>query len=250
MTIIVFHRNQPKKAYDESKNGNAPVESSDRIEIESNKRARESKQGLSEFKYALLDKGKSLILTVEAKGNGQQDVKGTVAVRLNEWTQQDIYYRPNTQKIEVIDGLAINPVSLSQTNFIGRIITTDTETLVYLRGRIPNISGFKNIVVADDQTSATAFAKYSSKVKHFMEETDRRRHALSKVDVFKQLNYLETQVDVLTKVILAANIIKDPAVKAVMQEALKYSPCLGTAPETLKKRVQYKKEIQALKNYC
>ena len=262
MTLVVFHRQyRAKRFIKENSTANAESRSASDIEnsyvekLESNNKGEiRNTKGLTGFSYSLKSNRQNLILLFEALEDGSHAVKGSASVPVSPWTQYNVFYQPNTQKLEVVDLTSINSVVLgvgnNQDNFIARVLTTDTETLIYLRGRIKNIPGFKNILVKDGQNSAQAFSFYSSKARHFLEDNIRRRNSLGKVDVYKYLCLLETQVDVLTKIILDKNLVQDSALKSILNETIGCSACMKSSAKTLQKRIQYKKQVQFCQEYC
>ena len=198
MSLIIFHRSHTKRgnsanlANKTDAPSKAPKISSPTPpagfeviapplpEASSNQQTKpERPDGLSEFKYQVKEVEKSVRVTLEAKYLGLIPVKETFRIPQQPWSMFNVFYQPSTGKIEVVNSTAFNPtrshVENSAQNFIAKMVVTDTETLLYLRGRIPNIQGFKNIIVNDEQDSAAAFRHYSSKVKRFIEDINERR---------------------------------------------------------------------------
>lgn len=261
MTLVIFHRQfRAKRQIKENTASNTENVSESNIEISyvedgsKNKDENRNVKGLTEFSYNVKANKQNLILSFGALEDGRYAVKDRVSVPVFSWSQFNVFYQPNTKKLEVVDLTSINSVVLgvgnNRDNFIARILTTDTETLIYLRGRIKDIPGFKNILVKDDQNSAQAFSYYSSKAKHFLEDNIRRRNSLGKVDVYKYLCLLETQIDVLTKIILDRNLVQDSTIKSILNEAIGCSACMQSSAKTLQKRLQYKKQVQFCQEYC
>ena len=262
MALVVFHRQYRQKrivreevieGVDVQEKSDIKTESIHHNNIQIKNKNPEARK-FSEFSYSLNEKGKSLVLSFEALEGNSRKINGVTLVPVTPWTQYNVFYQPNTRKLEVVDLTSINSVVLgvgnNQDNFIARVLTTDTETLIYLRGRIKNVPGFKNILVIDEENSAQAFAYYSSKAKHFLEDNIRRRNSLGKVDVYKYLCLLETQVDILTKIVLEKDLVQDDNLKSILNEAVGCSACVKSAHKTLKKRLQYKKQVQFCQEYC
>lgn len=253
MKIIVFHRKQiiprPRENNQEGQqqNGTRPQP----VENPYAREPRQTRSGFSQFKYGIREKTGAMILDFEGLENGKIPVKGTVSIPIKSWTEYDIYFRPYSRTLSIIDREILNPVAINvgqnPENYIGRVLSTDTETLVYLRGRCPNVKGYKNILVEDNQMSTMAFNRYSSKAKHYVEEVERRLQALSQIDTFKHIGYLEAQVDILTKIILDSKLAKDKGLKSLLENALSLSPLSGKSNADISKSIQYKKVVQSLK---
>lgn len=274
MQVIVFHRNHTvRKALQptpmastvkvETKEAQTKDSSLLRALLPSDKTSQGEKQkvsagssqpGLSRFKYELSQGKDKLILKVEAVYSGQIPVKGSCSLDLEEWSVFRIYFRPTTGKVEVVSSTALNPVSSqsenNSDNYIGRLIVTDSEALLYLRGRIPNISGFKNIVLKDDEDSAVAVRRYSPKVSRFLDELNDRQRKLGELDIFKQIAYLETQVDVLTKIILDNDLVKDKLLAKILRETQHIGLCDSVNPEKIRTRLAYKRKARVADQVC
>ena len=88
-------------------------------------------------------------------------------------------------------------------NYLGRVVTTDTEALLYLRGRFGRVEGFRNVIFDDKETSGTAFVRHSPKVARLLIDLEDRKVRLGRVDLYRQIACLEAQVDLLTELVLA-----------------------------------------------
>ena len=255
MKIIVFHRAfMQKKILSKNNTGDnefSAEETAQRAEGQNEQKfVQTHPKGLSNFKYTIKNREKSFILSFSAKYEDTTDVKDNVVVSTAKWTQFGLFYNFTTGKVDVNDLSVIGTALLNQDNYIARVLNTDSETLIYLRGRIPDITGYKNIVVRDGQNSATAFSAYSSKAKHFLEGTIERKNSLAQVDIFKYLCLLETQVDLLTKIVIEKGLIDNKELKSILQDAIDCSACMRSASTTLRKRIQYKKQIQFCQEFC
>lgn len=269
MSLIIFHRSHTKRgnsanlANKTDAPSKAPKISSPTPpagfeviapplpEASSNQQTKpERPDGLSEFKYQVKEVEKSVRVTLEAKYLGLIPVKETFRIPQQPWSMFNVFYQPSTGKIEVVNSTAFNPtrshVENSAQNFIAKMVVTDTETLLYLRGRIPNIQGFKNIIVNDEQDSAAAFRHYSSKVKRFIEDINERRKKLGAVDLYKQIGYLEAQVDVLTEIILSAGIVRDKNLLKFLEASRKFAIQKNVTLDKLQERLKYKQLVRGV----
>lgn len=128
-------------------------------------------QGLGQFSYDVRMGATGLIVGVQAIMNGRAPIKTRMVVPLDPWTQLSFYYHPGLGRIQLYDSDSLGGLNNAPEYYVGRVVVTDSEALVYLRGRIKDIPGFKNIIVKDEQNSGSAFTTYSSKVKHFLKRT-------------------------------------------------------------------------------
>ena len=251
MEVVVFHRSENQ--FSKTKQTQEII-SSEEQGYQKSVMSRPLQMGLSNLKFELQKSQKGLIVTFHAKLNETSLIKQRVSLPMNPWTHVNLYYHPSVGKIQMVDATVINPtrahVENTPTNYLARIVVTDSEALIYLRGRMPNIVGFKNIIVGDNEDSAAAFARYSSKVKHFIEENSQRQRELSRIDIYKQISYLEAQVDVLTKIILKSEIVKDEDLKAVLSLANRFSMCENSNTQILMKKLQYKKMVRGTDGVC
>ena len=248
----VDHKNHTSVTTSTNKETYGKIQSASPMEMEPNQsrpsRQNESAiQGLGQFKYVVQNGTKGLIFVVEAMMNGRVPIKARTVISFEPWTQLSLYYHPGLGRIQMYDTDAVTAMA---EYYVGRVVVTDTEALVYLRGRIKDIPGFKNIIVNEGESSGVAFTKYSSKVKHFLEETMARQEQLSHIDVHKQISYLEAQVDVLTKIIVNSGIVKNPEYLEVLQEADRFSMCENLDAKLLHKKMQYKKIVRGVDKVC
>lgn len=268
MTIIVFHRSHSKKG-----NFSVPTKSKPAIPgkdfpslpanieilgpapdtpLAKDKGTRNRTENLSEFSYQVKEVDKSVRISIEAKYQGEIPIKETVRVPQQPWSIFHVFLQPDTGKIEIVSLTTFtsrNNVEYPQQNYIAKVLTTDTETLLYLRGRIPNIKGFKNITVEEGQDSATAFRRYSSKVKRFQEELNERKRKLGTIDLFKQLGYLEAQIDVLTEIIVEAGLARDKRLLGFLEASRQYAIQKNVSLDKLRERLNYKQRVRGVDSF-
>lgn len=261
MSIIIFHRSHTKrggtlsqeKPFDvkEPSNGQNFI-ANENGSIGLNESKKDRVEGLSEFKYEIKEVDKKIRITLQAKYLGKISLKEVFYIPLIPWSLMSAFYQPSSGKVEVVDSTSLSTsrshIENTPANFIARIVTTDTETLIYLRGRIPNIQGYKNIIVDDDMDSARAFKHYSSKIKHFMDGISERRKALGKIDVYKQIGYLEAQIDILTEIIIKNGLAMDKQIRVLLDNASKNAVHKNLTTENLQKRFEYKKFVRQVDN--
>lgn len=54
----------------------------------------------------------------------------------------------------------------------------------------------------------------------------------------------------LTKIVVEKGLIDDKEVKLILQDAVACSACMKNVTNTLRKRIQYKKQIQFCQEFC
>lgn len=269
MTIIIFHRSHTKRGFVPSNNQSKPADGLQNSNNESTPSAKGTplfqneldrlfstpkktrSEGLSEFSYQVKEVDKSVRISIEAKYQ-EIPIKETVRVPQQPWSIFHVFLQPDTGKIEIVSLTTFtsrNNVEYPQQNYIAKVLTTDTETLLYLRGRIPNIKGFKNITVEEGQDSATAFRRYSSKVKRFQEELNERKRKLGTIDLFKQLGYLEAQVDVLTEIIVEAGLVRDKRLRGFLEASRQYAIQKNVSLDKLRERLNYKQRVRDVDSF-
>ena len=248
MKIVIFHRPFKQKKILSASNNNEDV-GQESEPVEKEKGSPKVKSGFSDFEYSIKNREQSILLSFTAKFNGSE-IKDRLIIPLAPWSQLGVFFNFSTSRLELVDLAVLGTAILKQDNYIARLLSTDSEAMIYLRGRIKDVPSYKNILVADNENSAIAFSKYSSKAKHFFEKTVKRNTSLSKIDVYKYLCLLETQVDVLTKIVLDSNLVSNKELKSLLEDSVGCSACLKSSHATLEKRIQYKKQIQFCQEYC
>lgn len=265
MEVILMHRGpvshkQPAPLNPDERREKTDLQSSSKVELlplempRKEGKSSSSMQGLGRFQYSIQQGSTGLIVGLQAVMNGRVPVKARAVIPLVPWTQLNFYYHPALGRIQLSDTASgtgsSNFAETIPEYYVGRVVVTDTEALVYLRGRVKDIPGFKNILVKDEESSGIAFANYSSKVKRFIEETIARQEQLSRIDLHKQVSYLEAQVDVLTKIIVDSGIVQNPEYLKVLQEADRFSMCESLDAKLLRQKMQYKKIVRGIDKIC
>ncbi len=212
---------------------------------QNNQRSQRSQnpQGLSDFVFKARKVGNdSLHIVFEALYLGRLKLEGSIQLTPVPWKMYMMYFHATTNSIALVDmttiSLAQNGAENTPDNYIGRILTTDSQALIYLRGRFDDISGFRNVHVSDQETAASAFSKFSKTAADFMVTINKRLENLGKIDVFKLLCAMEFRLNVVSQVCLDLMAKKkvDPEVAKAVKELITNTPCdcasSGTALET------------------
>ena len=77
-----------------------------------------------------------------------------------------------------------------------------------------------------------------------------RQRKLGELDIFKQIAYLETQVDVLTKIILDNDLVKDKLLAKILRETQHIGLCDSVNPEKIRTRLAYKRKARVADQVC
>lgn len=189
-------------------------------------------QGLSDFVFKARKVGNdSLHIVFEALYLGRLKLEGSIQLTPVPWKMYMMYFHATTNSIALVDmttiSLAQNGAENTPDNYIGRILTTDSQALIYLRGRFDDISGFRNVHVSDQETAASAFSKFSPSAADFMVTINKRLENLGKIDVFKLLCAMEFRLNILSQVCLDLMAKKkvDPEVAKAVKELITHTPC-------------------------
>lgn len=75
----------------------------------------------------------------------------------------------------------------------------DDTALLYLRGMMPDIPGFENVIVPKGVHVTWSFASYSEKAKDFLDSIQRERDEAQTYCVYDRVKALEARVEFLTK---------------------------------------------------
>lgn len=87
------------------------------------------------------------------------------------------------------------------------LIDTESDTIyVYLNKACKNIEGFENIQIDEALSSTGQLRKLSTWFDERIQKVNNKTKLLNEVDIYKSVAYLEAQVDLLTRVILEANL--------------------------------------------
>lgn len=189
-------------------------------------------QGLSDFVFKARKLGNdSLHIVFEALYLGRLKLEGSIQLTPVPWKIYMMYFHATTNSIALVDmttiSLAQNGAENTPDNYIGRILTTDSQALIYLRGRFDDIPGFRNVHVSDQETAASAFSKFSPSAADFMVTINKRLENLGKIDIFKLLCAMEFRLNVVSQVCLDLMAKKkvDPQVAKAVKELITHTPC-------------------------
>lgn len=122
-------------------------------------------------------------------------------------TYYSFWYRSGLQRVDVVNedfnrqnamvaGLQHELADLAGA--VGRILITDDEALLYLRGNLPDIAGFENVTVGRGEHSTWAFSRYSAKANVFLNEIiQRRRDETQTYSLPDKVSELENEIKLL-----------------------------------------------------
>jgi len=92
----------------------------------------------------------------------------------------------------------------------------------------------------------TCFSKFNDEAKEIMEASRVKGEALRNVNFLDSLSYLEAQVDVLTKIILASGICTDKDLKDILESADQSAIWRFNTKEQLLKKMDKKKKFREI----
>lgn len=233
--VVVFHR--PKQ-----------LPSGRSAQATANKAIPYGKMG--DFEYALDVSEDKLRLTYKVSWLNRR-VEQQVELALVPWSYQAISYRPTLQRTDVRDeehsydnrNAALRHVFADQNGSIGRVVVTDKEVFIFLRGRINDIAGVENVLLEENENSIAAFCRCSENVKQYFARMQARKDFIANTDWHEHQGSIGAQLDALTQVVLDSGIADDHPLRAALQAALPEDGQQLSAPDLLRKMDQ-KKKIQ------
>lgn len=128
-------------------------------------------------------------------------------VKLLPWNYYSFWYRSGLQRVDVINedfncqnamvaGLQHELATLA--GVVGRILILDDVALLYLRGNLPDIPNFENVIVNRGEHSTWAFSRYSEKGKIFLDKyIQYRRDETQTYSLHDKVSELQEQVSML-----------------------------------------------------
>ena len=137
----------------------------------------------------------------------------------------ELFYDSSRRRTLARNYLIVNPYSptggMGERVFVpvGRVHFEEGRVLVYLRGHYADAEGVQNQVLAEDQSSVDAMGAFSSEAEAVFKSLMAKRDFLADVDALDSTAYLEAQVDILTKIVLAAGLADGDELKAALEKA-------------------------------
>lgn len=122
--------------------------------------------------------------------------------------------------------------------YIGCVLFTDTEAMLFLRNYADDVQGFDNIHLLESESSEGAFSRISEKADTLIRITKEKRKAMESIDYVGTIATLTTQVDFLTQLVIQAGLVDEPKVaedlmKATREDFLLHAKDLAEEKEKL-----------------
>lgn len=83
------------------------------------------------------------------------------------------------------------------------LFNTEDDIIIYIFDRCSDIDGFENIERNSDISLTAQLIEYSKWLSVLFPKIKKKGKMLKQVDLYNSVSYLEAQVDVLTKIVLA-----------------------------------------------
>lgn len=134
--------------------------------------------------------------------------KDKFKVPLKPWTYLSFWYRSGLKRIDILDErfnrnnamvASLQHELADLAGVLGRVLILDDTALLYLRGMMPDIPGFENVIVPKGVHSTWSFASYSEKANDFLDSIQRERDEAQTYCVYDRVKALEARVEFLTK---------------------------------------------------
>jgi len=156
---------------------------------------------------------------------GSKPIKGTI--RVQPW---EIY------SIELQGTYSVNPRMVFRSRssvaecafrgdghdmmtYLGCVLFTDEEAMLYLRLHPQGVSNFEEVVLGNDESSAGAFSRISPKADTLIRIFKEKRKAMESIDFVSAISVLTTQVDFLTQLVTQAGLVDEPKVASDLTKA-------------------------------
>ena len=175
-------------------------------------------------------------------------------IKVEPWTFYAIELRNNFSfppRLAFLNKTGVADCSLKYVGpdvrcYLGSILFTDTEALMYLCHYEYNMKGgmthdgFELVEMNDTESSSGAFARFSEKARTVIEVTDAGRKILETTDYIGTITALTAQVDLLTQILINSGIVKDSTKLEELKNLSFQTPELTYDVLLRKKRALYK----------
>lgn len=194
---------------------------------------------------------------------GWEHVKDRFEISTQAGDYFDVFYNANTQLTMLRDMMIINPytaqmnLEFAEGFYFAKYLVTDKAILIYIRGRLNDMPGMRNVTLTKDQNSTRAFQKFSSVADRTIRRQIVKRGFLGEVDTLDSIAYLEAEVDLLVRIVLQKGLADNSTLKPILERADRYAVYRHNKPEQLlakmeekrrfrEKQLRYYKELQKL----
>ena len=104
--------------------------------------------------------------------------------------------------------------------YIGQVLMTDSDSLLWLRGRFADIPGVKNFHALERENSIDVFCRYSRAAARIIKAENELADKLSGIDVTSVVDRLQTQVNLLARLVLNPEQAEKDGLKAVLAASI------------------------------
>jgi len=144
---------------------------------------------------------------------------------ISEGKVLELFYNSSRKKTVTRNYLIVNPyipvagMPSDDVIYVGRVHFEAERILIYLRSHFADPEGVTSVVMDESESSVQAMGKYSQTASAIFSQLTAKRDFLNEVDALDSTSYLEAQVDVLTKIVLASGLADSDELKEVLLKA-------------------------------
>ncbi len=228
--------------------GKLDTESQRRKQKEHREKVQKEKP-LTPINYKIYESGGRLWCDYELD-YGWDRIKDRFEISTQTGAYVDVFYNANMQLTMQRDMMIINPytaqmnLEIAEGFYFAKYVVTDKTILIYIRGRLNDMPGMRNVTMTMDQNSIRAFQKFSTVAGRIIQRQIAKRTFLGEVDSMDSLCYLEAQVDLLTQIILKKGLADGSTVKAILEQADRYAVYRYNNAEQLMKKMDEKRRFR------
>lgn len=133
----------------------------------------------------------------------RKPIDHTISVPLIPMSYWSFWHREGLGRVDLLDetlylynatAAALLHEFADIAGILGRILITSNEALLYLRGCIPNVEGFDNIIVKPHEHCTWSFANYSPEAARILDDLQNRRDAAANTCLYTRVSELEHEV--------------------------------------------------------
>ena len=194
------------------------------------------------------DEVETISVSFKALWKRAVEITADFEISVKEKVHFELYYDIGKKQVVFRNYAIINPFNtFEQLGYSGNLILigrysvdSSLNCFLYIRSHFGLVEGIENVLMEEGESSVTAIGKKSEELKNDYEKLRKKREFLSNIDILDSLSYLEAQLDLVTRQIVAPS---DDTFQ-LLEEADKHSVTDINSRSKLRQKINKKKTFR------
>ena len=191
-----------------------------------------------------------LSVQINAVWKRRHSLSMSFEIPVEEGKVLELFYNSSRKKTVTRNYLIVNPyipvagIPSETVIYVGRVHFESDRILIYIRSHFSDLDGVTNISMTESESSVQAMGNYSDEAAKVFNQLTVKRDFLNEVDALDSTSYLEAQVDILTRIVLASGLADSDELAEVLTKADEYAIWRSNSKEKLLSKMDDKKSFR------